>query len=58
MKDLLDTKSDRELEESLLAEVAKASAELRCARNDLEKANNRLKFLLVVINKLIKRQKD
>ena len=58
MKDLLDNKTNRELEQSLLAEVAKASNELRCARNDLEKANNRLNFLLVVINKLINRQKD
>lgn len=58
MKDLIDSKSTRELEQSLLAEVAKASNELRCARNDLDKATNRLSFLLVVINKLINRQKD
>lgn len=56
--DILDQKTDKELEQSLLAEVAKASNELRCARNDLDKASNRLSFLLVVINKLINRQKD
>jgi hypothetical protein len=56
--DLLDRKTDKELEQSLLAEVAKASNEIKCARADLEKATNRLSFLLVVINKLINRQKD
>lgn len=56
--DILDKKTDRELEESLLAEVAKASNEIKCARQDLQKANNRLNFLLVVINNLINRQKD
>lgn len=56
--DLLDKKTDRELEQSLLAEVAKASNEIKCARADLDKATNRLSFLLVVINKLINRQKD
>jgi hypothetical protein len=56
--DLLDRKTDKELEQSLLAEVAKASNEIKCARNDLEKASNRINFLLVVINKLINRQKD
>lgn len=55
---ILDTKTDKELEESLLAEVAKASNEIKCARQDLEKATSRLSFLLVVINKLINRQKD
>lgn len=55
---ILDTKTDKELEESLLAEVAKASNEIKCARQDLDKATSRLSFLLVVINKLINRQKD
>lgn len=55
---ILDNKTDKELEESILAEVAKASNELRCARQDLEKASNRLNFLLVLTNTLINRQKD
>lgn len=55
---ILDQKTDKELEQSLLAEVAKASNEIKCARQDLDKATNRLNFLLVVINTLIKRQKD
>ena len=58
MKSIIDQKTDKELEESLLAEVAKASNEIKCARQDLDKATNRLSFLLVVINTLIKRQKD
>ena len=53
--DILDSKTTQELEKSLLAEVAKASNEIKCARGDLEKASNRLNFLLVVINKMINR---
>lgn len=56
--DLLDSKTIEELEKSLLAEVAKASNEIRCAKQDLEKASGRLNFLLVVINKLINRKED
>ena len=55
---ILDQKTNEELERSLLAEVAKASNEIKCARQDLDKATNRLNFLLVVVNELIKRQKD
>lgn len=56
--DILDQKTTEELEKSLLAEVAKASNELRCARQDIEKATGRLNFLLVVINKMINRKED
>ena len=56
--DILDQKTDKELEQSLLAEVAKASNEIKCARQDLEKATGRLSFALAVANKLINRQKD
>jgi hypothetical protein len=55
---ILDQKTDKELLQSLLAEAAKASAEIKCARADLEKATNRLSFTLVVINTMINRQKD
>lgn len=55
---ILDQKTDKQLEQSLLAEVAKASNEIKCARQDLDKATSRLGFLLVVINELINRQKD
>lgn len=56
--DILDQKTDKELEQSLLAEVAKASNELRCARQDLDKATGRLNFVLTVVNKLINRTGD
>jgi flagellar hook-basal body complex protein FliE len=56
--DILDKKTDEELIKSILAEIAKASNELRCAHSDLKKANSRLSFLLVVANKLIERQGD
>jgi hypothetical protein len=56
--DLLDKKSDLELLQSLLAEMAKANNEIKCAQADLNKAQNRLKFLLLLANTLIDRQKD
>ncbi|CAB5225870.1 hypothetical protein UFOVP758_27 [uncultured Caudovirales phage] len=54
--DILDSKTDKELTQSLLAELAKARNELSCAKGDLDKANNRLNFLLVIANKLIDRK--
>ena len=56
--DILDQKTDDELLRSLLAEVAKTSNELKCAKQDLEKITGRLSFALAVINNLINRQKD
>jgi len=56
--DLLDNKSDKELLESVIAEIAKATNEIKCAKGDLEKAHNRVKFLLVLTHELINRQKD
>lgn len=56
--DVLDKKSDLELLQSLLAEMAKANNEIKCAQADLNKAQNRMKFLLLLANTLIDRQKD
>lgn len=56
--DILDKKSDHELLQSLLAELAKANNEVKCAQNDLTKAQNRMKFLLLLANILIERQGD
>lgn len=56
--DVIDNKSDRQLLQSLLAEIAKANNELKCARGDIEKAQNRIKFATLVLNKLIERQGD
>lgn len=56
--DVIDTKTDKELLQSTLAELAKAKNELKCATNDMHKAQNRINFLLVLANKLINRLGD
>jgi len=56
--DLLDKKTDSELLQSVIAELAKAKNELSCAKADIDKINSRLSFLLVATNTLINRQKD
>jgi len=56
--DVLKTKTNEELLLSLLAEVAKAQNELRCARADIDKAQNRIRFVLVLTNELINRKED
>jgi hypothetical protein len=56
--DVLDTKTDRELLQSALAELAKSKNELNTAQKDLQKADSRLRFLLVLTHKLIDRQGD
>ncbi len=53
--ELLNTKTDAELLESLLSEIAKSRNEVNCAMKDLNKANSRLSFLLVLANSLIDR---
>jgi hypothetical protein len=53
---VLDTKTDQELIQSLLAELAKSTNELRCARQDLDKMSSRLGFTIALCNELIKRQ--
>lgn len=56
--DVLDTKTDKQLLESLIAEIAKATNEIRCAKADIDKAQGRIKFLLVLAHTLIERQGD
>jgi hypothetical protein len=56
--DVLENKTDQQLLESLLAEVAKASRELKCAQQDVVKAQSRLGFVIVLTNTLINRQGD
>lgn len=58
MKDLLDAKTDEELLRSVIAETAKARNEIACAKRDVEKAESRLNFLIVIANKLIERSGD
>lgn len=56
--DILDTKSDKELLQSLVAEIAKATNEIKCAKGDIDKAQNRIKFLLVLCHTLLDRKED
>jgi hypothetical protein len=56
--DLLKHKSDQDILESILAEIAKSTNEIRCASGDIQKANGRMTFAIAAINELIKRQKD
>jgi hypothetical protein len=58
LMDLLDQKTNNELLQSLIAELAKAKNELGCAKADIDKINSRLSFLLVVTNTMINRPKD
>ena len=54
--EILNTKTDEELLESLLSEIAKSRNEVSCAMKDLNKANSRLGFLIVLANSLIDRK--
>lgn len=54
--DILQDKSDLEVLQSLLAEIAKATNELKCARSDLSKASGRLSFALACVNELLDRE--
>jgi uncharacterized membrane protein (DUF2068 family) len=55
---IFDDKTDDEIYASILAEAAKATAELRCARGDINQADVRLKFILAAINHLQKRYEE
>jgi hypothetical protein len=52
----LDDKSIEDLMKSILAESAKARNELKCAEGDLQKAQNRLSFILILVNELLNRK--
>jgi len=56
--DILDSKTDKELLQSIIAEIAKATNEIKCAKADIDKTQSRLKFLLVLAHTLIERQGD
>ena len=58
MKSLIDDKTDYELAQSLLAEIAKAKNEIACAQGDITKATSRLNFLIVLANNMLDRKKD
>lgn len=49
---IFDTKTLPEIYDSILAEVAKASSEIRCAKNDLAQAETRMKFVIATMHYL------
>lgn len=56
--DIIDSKTDKQLLESLIAEIAKSNNEIKCARKDVDKAQNRIKFVTMLLHKLLDRQGD
>lgn len=54
--DILENKTNQELLQSILAEVAKCANEVNCAAKDVTKARNRLTFLIAVVNELLNRE--
>jgi|DEB0MinimDraft_6_1074348.scaffolds.fasta_scaffold22100_2 hypothetical protein len=55
---MLAQQSEQQLRASLLAEIAKSTNEIRCARKDIDKASSRLGFLTALANEMINRQGD
>lgn len=54
--EMLNVKTDKELIDSLTAEAAKATNELRCAQQDINKTQSRINFVLVLLNELKSRK--
>ena len=52
---IFDDKTDDEIFRSIEAELAKALAERRCAKKDLDQAEVRMKFALATIHHLKQR---
>jgi hypothetical protein len=55
---IFDNKTEDEIFRSIEAEVAKALAETRCAKKDLEQAEVRMKFALATVHYLKQRYED
>jgi len=55
---IFDSKTDDEIFRSIEAEIAKALAEMRCAKKDLEQAEVRMKFALATVHYLKQRYED
>ena len=54
---ILNTKTENELYQSMIQEAAKARNEIKCAEADIRKANSRLSFIVVLANELLNRDK-
>lgn len=55
---VFDDKTEEEIYASILAEAAKATREIKCARGDLNQVDVRLKFILAAINYLQQRYEE
>ena len=55
---IFDDKPTEEVLRSLEGEIAKALAEIRCGKNDLQQAESRLKFALATVHYLKDRAND
>lgn len=53
--DILDSKTEKDLLLSALAETAKARNEINSAEEDIKKIRSRLGFMIVLLNKMIDR---
>lgn len=53
---VINDKSNQELIASILAEVAKANNEIRCASQDVSKAQRRLGFVIALLNTITERE--
>lgn len=53
---IIDSKDDAQLLQSIIAESAKAINEIKCAKNDLAKAKNRLRFCVMLANTMLNRK--
>ena len=56
--DLIDNKTDDVLLATMIEEAAKARNEINCASRDIEKAQKRLTFVLLLANRLKERQDE
>jgi len=57
MKDI-DDYTDTQLLQSIEAEIAKATNEVRCLQGDADKINSRLRFALLALHIIKNRSKD
>lgn len=56
--DILKEKNPSALLASIIAEMAKATNEIKCAKADIAKAQGRIQFCIAVANELINREED
>jgi hypothetical protein len=55
---VLDRNSVKDIQLSLLQEIAKTTNEIKCAQKDLTKALSRAQFSIVLLNELINRKEE